>query len=257
MLKVTPVRALRDNYIWLIHGRDNPQRVAVVDPGEAAPVITTLQRENLEPAAILITHHHWDHTNGITGLLAYREVPVHASASESLDAPHRPVRGGQTLRLPDPGLEFEVIDIPGHTAGHIAFHGHGALFCGDTLFSAGCGRVFEGTPAQMHESLGKLAALPGATKVYCGHEYTCRNLAFAAAVEPGNAAIADYLARAEARVARGEPTLPSDMEREHQVNVFLRTGQENVRQAVEQRTGRSLETEVDVFAALRTWKDEF
>jgi hydroxyacylglutathione hydrolase len=164
---------------------------------------------------------------------------------------------GDRARIDGLQLEFEVLDVPGHTAGHIAYAGHGALFCGDTLFSAGCGRLFEGTAEQMLASLDRLAALPGQTRVYCGHEYTEANLRFAAAVEPGNSAIMHYVKRAAAERAAGRPTLPSTIELEKRVNPFLRTRHENVKSSAERRAGRMLPTPVAVFAEVRSWKDTF
>ena len=164
---------------------------------------------------------------------------------------------GDVARIPELGLEFRVLDVPGHTAGHIAYAGHGALFCGDTLFSAGCGRLFEGTAEQMQASLDALAALPEDTLVYCGHEYTLANLRFATAVEPGNSAIMDYVKRATALRAKSLPTLPSSIGLERRVNPFLRTRHENVKSSAERRAGRMLPTAVAVFAEVRSWKDTF
>jgi hydroxyacylglutathione hydrolase len=165
--------------------------------------------------------------------------------------------GGYQVTLDDLGLHFDVVDVPGHTAGHIAYHGHGALFCGDTLFSGGCGRLFEGTPKQMSHSLDVLAALPPDTKIYCTHEYTLSNLRFAATVEPDNAALADYVRDAKATRAKGNPTLPSTLSLETRINPFLRCDRETVHQAAEQHSGRILQDRVDVFTVVRAWKDEF
>jgi hydroxyacylglutathione hydrolase len=257
MLKVTPVNAFSDNYIWLIHATDASRRVVAVDPGDSAPVIRYLQREGLELAAILITHHHADHVGGVSRLVALFEVPVYGPAGESIPCRTTALSGGDQVTLDDLGLHFDVVDVPGHTAGHIAYHGHGALFCGDTLFSGGCGRLFEGTPKQMSHSLDVLAALPPDTKIYCTHEYTLSNLRFAATVEPDNAALADYVRDAKATRAKGNPTLPSTLSLETRINPFLRCDRETVHQAAEQHSGRILQDRVDVFTVVRAWKDEF
>ncbi len=257
MLEVTPVRAFKDNYIWLIHGADDRRGVAIVDPGDAAPVEAALSELALEPRAILATHHHYDHVGGIAALLSRRDLPVYGPARERVPGEARPVGEGDRIELDDLGLSFDVLDIPGHTAGHIALTGHGAVFCGDTLFSAGCGRLFEGTPAQMSTSLAKLADLPGGTQVYCGHEYTRANLRFALTVEPDNDEAQTYLQWAEKTLAANHPTLPSTIERERAVNPFLRCEMRTVRQAAEDYVGHTLGDPVEVFAAIRRWKDQF
>lgn len=261
MLDVTAVTALRDNYIWLIHGREDSRRgarhVVIVDPGETAPVEAALDERGLEPAAVFITHHHPDHTGGAPALAKRFGVPVFGPAREAQDVVTHPLHDGAVASLPELGLEFQVLDIPGHTLGHIAVYGHGAVFCGDTLFSAGCGRLFEGTPGQMLASLERLAALPGGTHVYCGHEYTAANLAFAAAVEPGNPDIARYRQEVDALRSRNMPTLPSRIDRERAVNPFLRTSENAIRLAVGEWSGKHLNDKVRVFAALRRWKDQF
>jgi hydroxyacylglutathione hydrolase len=257
MLDVTPVRAFQDNYIWLIHGLTDPRRVAVVDPGDAAPVLEALDRDGLELGALVITHHHGDHTGGVRRLLERAQVPVYGPVGERIPGRTVDLSDGDTADLEALGLRFEVIDVPGHTAGHIAYYGHGALFCGDTLFSGGCGRLFEGTPAQMTASLDRLAVLPAATRVYCAHEYTLSNLRFAAAVEPRNAALSDYAARAGALRAEDRPTLPSTLGLEREINPFLRCDQPDVVRAAETHSGTSLNDRVEVFATVRAWKDGF
>lgn len=263
MIEITPLPALADNYIWALSpdnaGGDDAPPLVVVDPGEAGPVQAELQRRNARLAAILVTHHHPDHTAGIEPLLRETEVPVYGPARESRPIPGltHPLEEGD--RLSPEGLDatFEVTAVPGHTSGHIALHGEGMLFCGDTLFFAGCGRLFEGDAAQMRASLAKLRALPDATRVCCGHEYTEKNLAFAAAVEPGNTDVAAQIEKARDLRAQGRPTLPSDIALEKRVNPFMRWDQPSVVAAAEAYAGRGLPDPDAVFATLRQWKDAF
>ena len=256
MTTIIPVPAFTDNYIWLI---TDGRHAAVVDPGDAAPVLAYLDAHGLALSAIVATHHHNDHVGGNTGLLARFDVPVFGPAGETIPGRTQPLREGDTVSLPGVALDLSVLDIPGHTAGHIALHGtrEPVVFCGDTLFAAGCGRIFEGTPAQMWSSLSKLAALPAATRVYCGHEYTVANLRFALAVEPGNGAAQASMARAMELRGRHEPTLPSTIGDERATNPFLRAGVPAVRAAAEAHAGRALPDVVSSFAALRQWKNEF
>jgi hydroxyacylglutathione hydrolase len=260
MPTIIPVPAFRDNYVWAIRSGD---RVAVVDPGDAAPVEAFLGRERVALVAIVVTHHHPDHTGGIDALVDAHAVPVIGPAKEAIPRRTHAVRDGDAIVLPGLGLPLEVIDIPGHTAGHVAYAsaaaawGHPVLFCGDTLFAAGCGRLFEGTPAQMHASLSRLAGLPADTRVYCGHEYTLANLRFAAAVEPANAAIKDRTARMAALREAGLPTLPSTLADEAATNPFLRSREPAVRAAAAAREGRELDDPVAVFATIRAWKNVF
>lgn len=257
MLQVTPVRAFTDNYIWLIHAPEDARRVVAVDPGDAKPVEHTLASRDLTLSGLLITHHHRDHVGGVAELLEGRDIPVYGPATETLPGDPRRLREGDSVTFAELGLTFEVLDVPGHTAGHIAYVGHGAVFCGDTLFSAGCGRLFEGSPEQMHSSLSKLAALPAETLVYCAHEYTLSNLQFGLAVEPGNQAAARYLELCRKLRARDEATIPSDIRRERNVNPFLRCDDETVKQAAEAHAGRRLQSQPEVFAVIRQWKDGF
>ncbi len=257
MLDVQPIPAFRDNYIWMIRGIADPAQVAVVDPGDPAPVLARLRDQGLVLAAVLVTHHHADHVGGAARLVETSGCAIFGPARERLPLAVRRLAGGERACLASLGLEFEVLDVPGHTAGHIAFYGHGALFCGDTMFSAGCGRLFEGTAEQMLDSLETFARLPDDTRVFCGHEYTLANLRFAATVETGNPDVADYSRKAADLRASGHPTLPSTIGLEKRVNPFLRSRLENVKLSAERRAGRSLSNPVAVFAEIRSWKDTF
>ena len=251
---LTALPAFSDNYIWLLAGGG---RAAVVDPGDAEPVRHALAGAGLELEAVFVTHHHPDHMGGAAELAREWGCPVYGPETERIEAVSVPLGEGTVLELPRLTARFRVLDIPGHTAGHIAYEGHGIMFCGDTLFSAGCGRLFEGTAEQMCGSLAKLAALPDKTAVCCGHEYTLANLRFAAAVEPDNQDVRNYAAECAARRERGEPTLPSRLGRERRVNPFLRCREAAVRTAAERWAGMRLQDPVEVFAAVRRWKDGF
>src|SRR5271165_5086897 len=205
-LVVRPVRAFSDNYIWLIESPRDPARLVAVDPGDAAPVIEELKRSGSSLAAILLTHHHPDHIGGVPELLRHWQVPVVGPNDARIGNRTLTVEDKERCDLPDLGLGFEILQIPGHTLSHIAFWGHGAVFCGDTLFSAGCGRMFEGTPKQMNASLDRLKALPPETQVYCGHEYTAANLRIALRVEPANGAALEYQESVARIRAAGSPS---------------------------------------------------
>ncbi|GAB3268013.1 hydroxyacylglutathione hydrolase [Chitinimonas naiadis] len=251
MLSILPVPILQDNYVWLLQ---HDGLAIVVDPGEAAPVAERLAALNLRLVAILLTHHHGDHTGGVAELVQQWACPVYGPAS--IAVVDHAVADGQRLLLADIGLAFEVMAVPGHTLDHIAYHGEGALFCGDTLFACGCGRLFEGTAQQMQRSLAKLAALPDETLVCCTHEYTLSNQRFARAVEPDNSALLARSQADEARRQRMEPTLPSHIGLERSTNPFLRWAVPAV-QAAARGQGAEDDGPVAVFAALRRWKDQF
>lgn len=256
--------AFTDNYIWVFH---NGVDAIVIDPGDGEPVLAALDRLQLKLVAILLTHHHNDHIGGVPALLPRLNGPVYAPALEVIPDPCIRVRGGDLVQVL--GMDFEVIDVPGHTSGHIAyFHRPKAsaaggadtdapvLFCGDTLFIGGCGRLFEGTPTQMHHSLQELAALPGDTRVCCAHEYTLSNLRFARAVEPNNAELARYTAQCEQQRAAGMTTVPGLISSELAINPFLRCGVPEVINRARDHGARS-DQPVDVFTALRQWKNDF
>ena len=258
MSTIIPIPAFADNYIWLIR---NGRHAAVVDAGDAKPVIEFLDRENIELTAIICTHHHGDHVGGNNELLARWPVPVFGPAQEDIPGRSHALSEGDRVMVPGIHLALTVLDIPGHTAGHIALHGRldeaPLVFCGDTLFAAGCGRLFEGTPRQMVNSLDKLAALDPQTRVYCGHEYTLSNLRFALAVEPANPTVREREVREQKKRAAGEPTLPSTIGDEHLTNPFLRTAEASIADAAAAHAGRRLPDRVSVFAELRAWKNAF
>jgi len=252
-MRLLPLPAFDDNYIWTLSDGDGG--AVVVDPGEAGPVFAAAD-QGLRPGAILLTHHHADHVGGVAGLLdRWPGLPVHAPDDERIaQASHRVGDGDRVAAC---GWTFEVASVPGHTVSHIAFHGHGLLFCGDTLFSLGCGRLFEGSPAQMLASLDRLAALPGTTRVCCGHEYTQSNAAFARAVDPDNTALARRSEEVTSMRRSGQPTLPASLADELACNPFLRVDAPAIQAALAAREARAPADRVEAFAALRRWKDGF
>lgn len=260
-LTLRPLPAFTDNYIWMLH---DGHKALVVDPGDAKVVFDALEKMSLRLDTILVTHHHEDHTGGVAELREATGAAVFGPLSETMPEPIRRLQGGDKMQAL--GLVFDVIDVPGHTAGHIAYfcdqmHGKtsaGApiLFCGDTLFSGGCGRLFEGTPAQMLDSLNKLAALPSHSQVCCTHEYTLSNLKFARAVEPNNAVLQQYHLDCETLRAANIPTLPSTIAQELHINPFLRSNQAEVVYAAKKLDPTVVDA-LGVFTAIRQWKNNF
>jgi hydroxyacylglutathione hydrolase len=255
-LRVLAVPAFKDNYLWLIH---NGAYAVAVDPGDAAPILAALDRHHLALAAILLTHHHADHIGGVPQLLQHTKVPVYGPRNDAIAAVTIPLDEGDRVDLAELPLQLSVLDVPGHTRGHIAYvaQQQGWLFCGDTLFAGGCGRLFEGTPAQMMQSLGKLSALPSDTLVYCAHEYTMANLRFAQAVEPGNAALQQRIADEQAKRDRGQPTVPSNIALERQTNPFMRYTVPAVIKTLTDSGRIDHPAPLAAFAALREWKNNF
>lgn len=252
--------AFNDNYIWLLD--DGSGDTLIVDPGQSAPMFAAAE-EGMQPAGVLLTHHHHDHVGGVTELLArWPGLPVVAPDDPRIEMATIRVTDGDRFTLGD--REFETIAVPGHTTSHLAYFcadtgvaGDSLLFSGDTLFSLGCGRLFEGSPAQMHQSLSRLASLPGATRVCCGHEYTLSNAAFARVVEPDNTALQRRIQEAQSMRDAAEPSLPSTINSEMACNPFLRCSEPAVVAAVQRRLGRVPNDAVEVFAELRQWKDGF
>jgi hydroxyacylglutathione hydrolase len=254
MLAIFAVSAFRDNYIWILERGGN---AVAVDPGDDAPVEEFLRGRGLKLAAVLATHHHADHVGGLAALAARWKCPTFGPAREVREPLDRRLAQGDRFEVPGLAISLETLDIPGHTAGHIALFGEGMVFSGDTLFACGCGRLFEGTAAQMVDSLAKLARLPGATRVYCGHEYTVANIRFAQAVEPRNRALDARKERDTAKQLRGEPTLPSTIAEELATNPFLRCAEPEVVASAEKHAGRKLHGPIEVFAEIRAWKNAF
>ncbi len=265
MIKIEAILTFQDNYVWAIH---NDHTAILVDPGEAGPILTWLANRNISASAILVTHHHRDHVGGISDLLKRAPIPVYGPARGTATA--IPVSEGALLTFDSLGLNFKVIETPGHTLDHVCYlasefanespetgsHQDLYLFCGDTLFSCGCGRLFEGTPTQMHASLSRLAALPEQTLVYCAHEYTLANISFALEVEPENPDLIERHKEALALRKQGKATLPVSIGRERKTNPFLRCDQSSAIDAASQHFNNPLSPGVETFAAIRAWKDE-
>lgn len=253
-LEVIALPAFEDNYIWLLR---RGRAVVAVDPGDAAPVLDYLAANGAQLCAVLATHHHGDHVGGIDVLVAGHPVPVYGPAIEAIGAMDHPLTDNDHVALTELDAEFEVLAVPGHTRGHLAYYRRGMLFCGDTLFGAGCGRLFEGTPADMYASLTRLAKLPADTRVYCAHEYTAANLRFAAAVEPDNAAVQQRIAATAKLRDAGQASVPSTLADELATNPFLRWDAPEVVAAAQARLGHAPQNAVEVFTAIREWKNRF
>lgn len=252
MMQVVPIPAFNDNYIWLMHDGRN---ALVVDPGDAKPVQDFIVQNDLTLRAILITHHHMDHTGGLPAFA--QQCPVFGPSTETITGVTQPVHEGDEIRIPHMEVTFRVLDMPGHTLGHVAYVGPDLVFCGDTLFSAGCGRLFEGSPSQMRDSLTKLAQLPPSTRVFCTHEYTLANLAFAQAAEPDNPDRDEWLARCQRLRAEGKPTLPTTIGLERKINPFLRVQEPSLIEGLSGYVGHVPKDPAHAFAALREWKNNF
>lgn len=258
---ISAIKAFNDNYIWAITNKDN-DNLALVDPGDAAVCITYLEENGLKLSAILITHHHRDHVGGIDKLLCYAKdkgwvVTVYGPASENIAQLDVKLAEGDTINLPEFACHFNVLDLPGHTLGHIAYYNDDLVFCGDTLFSGGCGRLFEGTPEQMHQSLTKLSNLPPHTLVYCTHEYTQANLAFALAVEPSNSELHNYAEQVAKLRSQDQTTIPSNIALEQQINPFMRCHETSIHLAAQSHSKKEQANDSDVFSVIRAWKDDF
>lgn len=256
MINIHPVAAFTDNYIWLIESMGTG-RVMIVDPGDAEPVVKVLQQNKWTVAAILITHHHADHTGAINKLLQHYDCAVYGPAEEDIGGVTHPVAAASSISLDADFPDFTIVDTPGHTPGHISYLVEGCLFCGDTLFAAGCGRLLGGTASQLHDSLTQLASLPATTRIFCAHEYTLNNLKFALAVEPTNIDIQQRIKDTEKLRAAHLPSLPSTMAIELLTNPFLRCEQPTVIAAAEKQNGQRLTSPLAVFTTLRKWKDQF
>lgn len=250
MVQIIPISAFQDNYIWLLHQRGH---AIVIDPGDAGPVHHFLKDHNLNLDAILITHHHNDHIGGVESLLNLYPAVVYAPAKEDYHFPHIPVSESSEINFSNLNLHFHVLDVPGHTLGHVAYYGSNYLFCGDTLFGAGCGRLFEGTPEQMYYSLQRLAALPSNTEVYCTHEYTVRNIEFALTLEPCNQALITRAQNSRQQRLQNKPTLPSTIGLELATNPFLRCAVAEIQSS--SKTNSSLP--ISVFTAIRQLRNQF
>ncbi|NEZ05075.1 hydroxyacylglutathione hydrolase [Wenzhouxiangella sp. XN201] len=253
-LSIDAIPTLETNYVWALH---DGRHALLVDPGEAGPPLAWLAENELQLAALLITHHHWDHTDGIDDIIARHPVPVYGPDDLRIPQVDHPLREGDHVEIDSPRSRFEILSVPGHTSIHLAYFGHRLVLCGDTLFSAGCGRLFEGTPEQMLASLDKLADLPGDTRVFCAHEYTVANCRFALAVEPDNQDLKERLHEVETLRENGKITLPSNIGAERRFNPFLRAREPGVIKAVQEHDPGCGTEPVEIFAALRRWKDNF
>lgn len=257
MLTIEPIEAFSDNYIWLLYD-DASRQAFVVDPGDAQPVEQRVAELGLSLEGVLITHHHFDHVGGLAGLAANRDLTIYGPHNQAIEAISHRLGAGDSIAVL--GHTFSVLEVPGHTLDHIAYFHAGeqpVLFCGDTLFAGGCGRMFEGTAPMMLQSLESLAALPADTLVYCAHEYTLANLAFAQAVEPDNTALAQRVENAVATREKGQPTVPSNIALEQATNPFLRCTEPSVAASLADQGMLAGSEPAAIFAAVRGWKDNF
>ena len=256
MENVITIKAFKDNYIWLIKDSQS-QHCIIIDPGDAAPVLAMLENQQLIVDAILLTHHHADHIAGVDALLSARDEQISIYSKKKLFDSCRLINEGDTLSFFDGKLSLQVMDVPGHTLDHVAFYNERLLFCGDTLFSGGCGRVFEGSYEQMFSALSRLALLPDDTKVYCAHEYTQNNLIFAYQIEPKNKVLLEYIQQVSKKRQQGQPTIPSTIGLEKAINPFLRCQQQTVINKLQSHLGKALNDSLSCFSALRQYKDNF
>ena len=256
MIYITALPALKDNYIWVIIHLVSGNCL-IVDPGESKVVINYLTLSQWRPRAILLTHHHADHTSGAQDLSVHYQIPVFGPGIENIAAVTQPLEGQESLHLQELGLNIQVLAIPGHTRGHLAYYSEGLLFCGDTLFTGACGRLFEGSAEQMYNSLTQLSALPDHTLVYCGHEYTQDNLVFAQTIEPNNPALQLRIKQTNDLRSRGLATVPSSLKVEKQTNPFLRCHEPAIMQHIATFSGKYPDSPAEAFAALRSQKDSF
>lgn len=255
-INLKPLPSLSDNYIWVIINTINSTAV-IIDPGAATVCVNFLEQQNIRPVAILVTHRHWDHVNGIEQLIKKYDIPVYGPATEFIPCLTAPLTSHDSFSIPEIKLDFQAMDLSGHTAGHIGYLTDNMLFCGDTLFSAGCGRLFSGTAEQLHAALQRIKQLPADTTIYCAHEYTLDNLRFAQVVEPDNAAIQSRVEEVKTLRAKNLPSLPSTLENEMRYNPFLRTDRVNIMKTVAQHSGQNIDNSEDCFRYLRIWKDRF
>lgn len=253
-MKINPIHAFKDNYIWIIH---NEKYAVIIDPGIATPVIDYIRQHHLKLIAILNTHHHHDHTGGNLELSQLSKIKIYGPQKETIPGMTHGLEEGNIIKFPELSLNLTVLNTPGHTVDHISYYGPNHLFCGDTLFSCGCGRIFEGTAQQMYSSLKKIAALPDQTQVYCAHEYTLSNIHFATEIDPANSLLAEYASKVKMLRAYNKPTIPTTLAIEKAINPFLRCEHPAIISAANQHAETQLSDAVSVFSEIRKWKDHY